>query len=61
MSCAPPPPPMPDIREALLRVWDLQAAASRAGACWNRTQLKDALRSARHFLDAADKALENKT
>lgn len=54
----PPPPPMPDIREALEDVRELEKAVERAKRCWNRTQLVDALRSARHFLDLADRALE---
>lgn len=52
------PAPMPDVRPALLNVADLAAAVDRAGKAWNKSQLTDALRSARFFLERAEQAAE---
>lgn len=51
--------PMPQIRSALLSVMDAHAATNRALAAWNAEQLRDAIRSARHFLDVAEARLES--
>jgi hypothetical protein len=53
-----PPRPMPNIVAALVRIQDVQLAVERAAGAWNRAQLEDAIRSARHFLDLADRALD---
>lgn len=52
------PAPMPQVRVALLSVRDLQEAADRAAKAWNLTQLRDALRSVRYFLELAESSLE---
>ena len=52
------PGPMPQVRCALMSVRDLQEAAGRAAQAWNPTQLRDALRSVRYFLEAAEASLE---
>ncbi len=52
-----PPQPMPQVQPALLCVRDMQAAAERASGCWNVTQMRDALRSVRYFLEKAEAAL----
>jgi hypothetical protein len=54
-----PPKPMPEIEPALLKIMDAQAALTRASKAWNRSQLEDAVRSARYFLDLADRAIDS--
>lgn len=56
---AAPPKPIPEIEPALLKVMDAQAALTRASKAWNRSQLEDAIRSARYFLDLADRAIDS--
>ena len=51
---APPPPPVPEIRSALVLVGEAGKAIHRATSAWNRYQLDDAIRSARYFLDEAE-------
>ena len=49
----PPPPAMPDIREALLDVKEATKALQRGEDAWNKTQLEDALNSAEFFIKKA--------
>ena len=56
---APPPKPMPDIEPALLKISDARTAIERAEKAWNKSQLQDAIRSARYFLDLAEKAIDS--
>ena len=53
---SPPPPPVPVVARARCYVPDAIAALERALESWNPAQFADALRSARHFIDAADAA-----
>ncbi len=53
---APPPPPMPDVYNALQHLNDAKAALNRY--CWNRAQVEDALRSAEHFITLAKESLK---
>lgn len=52
------PPPMPRIGPARVHIQDALAAMTRADAAWNETQLRDAIRSARYFLDKMESALD---
>lgn len=52
-----PPPPMPMVSAAHAYLPDAIHALRRGLDAWNPTQLKDALRSAEHFLQAAKNAL----
>ena len=54
-----PPPPMPQIQEALLSMADAHAATARGVAAWNASQLRDAIASARRFLDLTEKRLDH--
>lgn len=54
----PDPPPMPDVRGALLLVRDLSKAVQRASKAWNKTQLRDAMQSVRYFVDFIEKDLQ---
>ena len=54
-----PPSPSPDIQGALLTLNDAGAALQRGQAAWNRSQLTDAIRSARYFLDLAEGELNH--
>ena len=47
----PPPPPMPDVQEALVHIADAKTALSRT--IWHKSQLQDAIRSAEFFLALA--------
>lgn len=49
------PPPTPNIRSSLRMVEEIGKAAERAARCLDETQLHDALRSVRYFLDEAEK------
>lgn len=51
--------PMPAIVPALLKINDAQDALYRASKSWNRSQLIDAIRSARYFLDVASAELND--
>lgn len=53
-----PTPPMPLVRNALTHMEDVAKAVNRARECWNSEQLRDVLRSARHFIDLAEKELQ---
>lgn len=53
----PPPGPMPDVQNAQVYLPDAAAAIERAKAAWNATQMRDALGSARRFIDAAESLL----
>ena len=50
----PPPPPTPEIRQSILYLDDAKAALSRN--IWNMGQLKDAIHSAKIFIEAAELA-----
>jgi hypothetical protein len=52
------PTPMPDVQKALLYVPDAEAALLRAKCAWNATQMRDALRSARFFIDKAEEQFD---
>lgn len=52
------PPPMPKVRAAVVYLPDAIRALERGLEAWNATQLRDAIRSAQHFLDAASVAME---
>lgn len=45
------PPPMPEVAVRLTSLPDLQKAVARVGECWNPTQLDEALRSVRFWLE----------
>lgn len=51
--------PMPKVSKALVYLPDLQAAVNRAGKAWNKTQLEDALASAKNFIKIMEQSLEN--
>lgn len=55
-----PMQPMPNITPALLKIEDARAAIERASKSWNKSQLVDAIRSVRYFLDIASDSLEGK-
>lgn len=50
---------MPDVERAQIYLPDAAAALQRATAAWNPTQLRDALRSLRTFIDKAESVLPN--
>ena len=54
------PPPMPHIRPALLYVKDALLAVGRAGDAWNETQLREAIASARYYIDKIESALNER-
>lgn len=54
----PPPPPMPQIRNALLAMHDAHAATKRGLEAWNPSQLRDAIESARRFIALAADRLD---
>lgn len=54
----PPPPPMPNIQSARRTTDDLVKASQRANAAWNKSQMIDALRSVRYWLELAEKVCE---
>lgn len=54
----PSPPQMPNVARAALYLPDAMRALERAQQAWNATQLRDALRSAEHFIATASKALD---
>lgn len=54
----PPPQPMPNIRAAHLATDDLVKSAQRANAAWSRSQMVDALRSVRYWLELAESTIE---
>lgn len=51
------PPPMPSIRESRIYLPDAIEALGRAQASWNATQLRDALASAKFFIECAEAAI----
>lgn len=59
MICT-PPKAMPCIQPALLSIHDVRSAVDRAEKSCNKSQLIDAIRSARYFLDIAEGLLLNK-
>lgn len=53
-----PPQPMapaPEVSKAKIHLTDLKGAVERIGQAWNKSQLDDALRSARYWLDKIEK------
>ena len=50
----PPPPPMPSVRPALVQMEFAREAIERGCNAWSRSQVEDAIASARRFLDAAE-------
>ena len=50
------PPPMPQVRAAQHHLVDASEALLRAGRAWNSEQLRDALRSAKDMIAAAEAA-----
>lgn len=52
------PGPMPEVAKAQVYLPDAEAALQRAAAAWNPTQMRDALRSLRMFVDRAEEVLE---
>jgi hypothetical protein len=50
-------PPMPEICTARMRLEDCAEAVQRGLDSWNKTQIIDVIRSARYFLDEAEKSL----
>lgn len=53
----PPTTPMPNVERAQIYLPDAEAALQRATAAWNPTQMRDALRSLRTFINKAEAAL----
>lgn len=53
----PNPPPTPHIRAARVHLPDATQALTRAGEAWNTTQLRDALASAKFFIESAEAAI----
>jgi hypothetical protein len=51
------PPPMPGIGGALLCTIEARRALERGELAWNKSQLRDALLSARNFINEAEGAL----
>lgn len=56
---APPPPPMPSIQAASHATGDLVKSAQRANDAWTKSQMVDALRSVRYWLELAEKTIEH--
>jgi len=57
----PPPvniPPMPGVREAIPQLLEAGKAIGRGIDAWNPAQVEDAIRSARFFMERAERALE---
>ncbi|WP_186270093.1 hypothetical protein [Burkholderia gladioli] len=55
---APPPPPSPRVARAQsVAMADLSAAVGRASAAWSESQMIDALRSVRYWLEQAEREL----
>jgi hypothetical protein len=50
---------MPNIRAARSATDDLVKSAQRANAAWSKSQMVDALRSVRYWLEQAEKAIED--
>lgn len=50
----PDPPPMPNVRAALVHVPDMRAAVERAAKAWNKSQLDDAIRSLKYYIALAE-------
>lgn len=53
------PPPMPDIVDALACLKDAEEALSRY--VWNKSQVKDAIKTAEFFIGLAKEKLNDKT
>lgn len=51
------PSPMPTVARARIYLPDAQLALDRAAVAWNPTQMTDAIRSLRTFLNQAEEAL----
>jgi hypothetical protein len=56
------PEATPEVAAVQNHLPDLKSAVERIGSSWNATQVEDALRSARYWLDEMEKTLkEQKT
>lgn len=53
----PDPPPMREVQPAKMHLRDAYRACDRISRAWNKTQMEDALRSLRFYLEKMEKAL----
>lgn len=52
----PDPPPMPQVRDALIHIADAKLALERN--VWSVTQLRDVIRSAEYFIELAKNSID---
>lgn len=53
------PAPMPSVSGAVVCMKEATQAAARGAIAWNKSQVRDAIRSTRTFIDEAEAALES--
>lgn len=52
------PPPMPEIKEALIYKNNLQKACAELDDCWSKTQLQDTVRSIKYYAELMEQQIK---